>query len=127
VGDWYHDADNYNFGCIGILDTARDMAKFGLIYLNNGNYEEKQVLSADWVRDSLLKYSPRSITVRGSYGNFHDRRYGYQWWSDSSPQEINYINTSSFIEGASSEAPSPFRSHYRERCGLLSLPRSIEE
>ncbi len=85
VGDWSRDADNYNFGALEIYVTARDMAKFGLLYLNDGEYEGKQVLSADWVRDSLQRYS-EDINFTGwmwesRYGYFRDLGYGYQWWS----------------------------------------------
>jgi CubicO group peptidase (beta-lactamase class C family) len=78
VGDWSTLADNYNFGCIEIYVTARDMAKFGLLYLNNGEYDGKQIISADWVRESLGRYSEG---FRNSYGYFRDLGYGYQWWS----------------------------------------------
>ncbi len=84
VVDWTADEDNYNWGFSEIYVTARDMAKFGLLYLNDGEYEGKQVLSADWVRDSLQRYSEdikvgEWITSR--YGYFRDLGYGYQWWS----------------------------------------------
>jgi len=87
VGDWYHDADNYNFGSMGILVTARDMAKFGMLYLNHGEYEGKQVVSADWVRDSLQRYSEGMNFsgwipgISSRYGAFRGLGYGYQWWS----------------------------------------------
>jgi CubicO group peptidase (beta-lactamase class C family) len=84
VGDWTTDADNYNLGCTEIYVTARDMAKFGLLYLNDGVYEGKRVISADWVRDSLNRYS-ENIKVgewlTSRYGYFRDLGYGYQWWS----------------------------------------------
>jgi CubicO group peptidase (beta-lactamase class C family) len=84
VGDWSHDADNYNFGCIEIYVTARDMAKFGLLYLNDGKYEGNQVISASWIRESLRAYS-EGINFTGwigsRYGYFRDLEYGYQWWS----------------------------------------------
>jgi CubicO group peptidase (beta-lactamase class C family) len=78
VGDWSTLADGYNFGCIEIYVTARDMAKFGLLYLNDGEYEGNQIISADWVRESLQRYSEG---FRNSYGYFRDLGYGYQWWS----------------------------------------------
>jgi len=84
VVDWYPDADNYNLGCMGIFVTARDMAKFGLIYLNDGEYEGNQVLSADWVRESLQRYSEnikQGGWITSRYGSFRDLGYGYQWWS----------------------------------------------
>ena len=84
VGDWYLDADDYNIGSMGIFVSTRDMAKFGLLYLNDGEYEGNQVLPADWVRDSQQRYSEdikvgEWITSR--YGSFRDLGYGYQWWS----------------------------------------------
>ena len=87
VGDWSVEADGYNFGSNEIYVTARDMAKFGLLYLNDGKYDGEQVISADWVEESLQRYSERidisgwipGITSR--YGTFRDLGYGYQWWS----------------------------------------------
>jgi CubicO group peptidase (beta-lactamase class C family) len=83
VGDWYPDADNYNIGSMGIFVSARDMAKFGLSFLNDGEYEGNQVISADWVNDSLQRYSEgirRSGELTSRYGSFRDLGYGYQWW-----------------------------------------------
>ncbi|MFC2105813.1 serine hydrolase domain-containing protein [Candidatus Bipolaricaulota bacterium] len=84
VGDWTTDADGYNFGCIEIYLTARDMAKFGLLYLNGGKYEGNQILQGGWVRQSLQMYS-EGINFTGwlssRFGSFHDLGYGYQWWS----------------------------------------------
>ena len=78
VGDWLQFKDGYYSGLAGIHVTARDMAKFGLLYLNEGEYEGKQVLSVDWVRDSLQRYTE---PARSSYGYFRDLGYGFQWWS----------------------------------------------
>lgn len=47
----------------------RDMAKFGLLYLNKGKWPEKQVISQAWVSASLTNHS--SIQNVG---------YGYLWW-----------------------------------------------
>jgi CubicO group peptidase (beta-lactamase class C family) len=85
--DWIQDRDGYYIGLAGMHVSARDMAKFGMLYLNDGEYEGNQVLSVDWVRDSLLRYSEGmnfsgwlpGITSR--YGYFRDLGYGYQWWS----------------------------------------------
>jgi CubicO group peptidase (beta-lactamase class C family) len=54
------------------------MAKFGLLYLNDGEYEGNQIISADWVHDSLQTYSEDAYN---SVGHFRDIGYGYQWWS----------------------------------------------
>lgn len=55
------------FCCINA--RARDFAKFGRLYLNNGNWNGKQIVSADWVR--------RSTVFEKNVNNFI---YSYQWW-----------------------------------------------
>lgn len=47
----------------------RDMAKFGMLYLNNGVYNNRQLIPAEWVIQSLSKHS----VVQGV-------DYGYLWW-----------------------------------------------
>jgi CubicO group peptidase (beta-lactamase class C family) len=47
----------------------RDMLKFGMLYANEGRWGRKQVLPADWVRESLSSLS----TVENT-------GYGYYWW-----------------------------------------------
>ena len=49
--------------------NSRDMAKFGLLFLNKGRWYDKQVISTDWVRQSLSKHS----VIQGV-------DYGYFWW-----------------------------------------------
>jgi CubicO group peptidase (beta-lactamase class C family) len=86
VGDWSQDADSYYYGAHGIPLSARDRAKFGLLYLNDGEYDGNQVISADFVKDSLQRYSEK-INISGwipgtsRIGYYRDLGYGYQWWS----------------------------------------------
>jgi CubicO group peptidase (beta-lactamase class C family) len=82
---WSADPDHYNWGHWEIYVTARDMAKFGLLYLNHGTYKGRQVLPAAWVRDSLHRYS-EGINFTGWLSSklgdyFADIGYGYLWWS----------------------------------------------
>jgi CubicO group peptidase (beta-lactamase class C family) len=87
VGDWNQDVDGYYIGGGDIQFTARDMAKFGLLYLNDGQYEGNQIVPADWVRKSLESYSDDIDTAgikSGRVGSYlYDIGYGYQWWSAS--------------------------------------------
>jgi len=76
--DWNRDVDGYYIGCGDIQFTARDMAKFGLLYLNGGEHEGKQIIPADWVRNSLQTYSEKAWD---NIGRFHNIGYGCQWWS----------------------------------------------
>jgi CubicO group peptidase (beta-lactamase class C family) len=53
--------------------TARDMAKFGLLYLNNGRWKGQQIISEEWVQQSVKSFiSP-----------WYETNYGYLWWKTS--------------------------------------------
>jgi CubicO group peptidase (beta-lactamase class C family) len=80
AGEWGQDAEGHNNGCGDLHLTARDAAKFGLLYLNDGVYEGIQIVPADWVHDSLRTYSVNEAFVK-KVGDFRDIGYGYQWWS----------------------------------------------
>jgi CubicO group peptidase (beta-lactamase class C family) len=79
-GEWGQDAEGHNNGCGDLHLSARDAAKFGLLYLNDGVYEGNQIIPANWVEDSLQTYSVNEAFVK-SIGDFRDIGYGYQWWS----------------------------------------------
>ena len=81
-GEWGQDAEGHNNGCGDLHLAARDAAKFGLAYLNDGVYDGKQIIPADWVEDSLQTYSVNEAFVK-RVGDFRDIGYGYQWWSAS--------------------------------------------
>jgi CubicO group peptidase (beta-lactamase class C family) len=84
LGGWTMDADGYNIGCIEIYVTARDMAKFGLMYMDGGEYQGSRVLSADWVDESLKPYTEDAWYSKREGRHLHDVGYGYQWWSATS-------------------------------------------
>jgi CubicO group peptidase (beta-lactamase class C family) len=52
-----------------------------LLYLNDGEYKGNQIISADWVHDSLQTYSEDAWITRKVGRYFGDIGYGYQWWS----------------------------------------------
>ncbi|MBN1845685.1 MAG: serine hydrolase, partial [Sedimentisphaerales bacterium] len=54
--------------------SARDMARFGLLYLREGRWKDRQILSKAWVRESSACHS----TVDAARG------YGYLWWTINS-------------------------------------------
>jgi len=55
--------------------SARDMARFGLLYLRNGRWRDSQLIPALWVRDSTTAYSVADGNARDNYSG-----YGYLWW-----------------------------------------------
>ena len=53
--------------------TAYDMAKFGRLYLNGGEWEGNQIISKEYIEESTRIQFDRS----SGYAD-----YGYQWWID---------------------------------------------
>ncbi|HID76228.1 MAG TPA: class C beta-lactamase-related serine hydrolase [Planctomycetaceae bacterium] len=53
--------------------SARDMARFGLLFLRQGQWEGQRIVSAEWVRTSTAAHSAPADSS-GRYG------YGYLWW-----------------------------------------------
>ena len=78
AGEWGTDWEGHNNGCGDLHLRARDMAKFGLLYLDDGKYEGTQLIPEEWVHDSLQTYSEDAWD---NIGRFHDIGYGYHWWS----------------------------------------------
>jgi CubicO group peptidase (beta-lactamase class C family) len=80
VGYWPRDASNYFFGSGDISFTARDAARFGLLYLNDGFVGWTPIVPSGWVSESLQIYSENIYGNRlGRY--LRDIGYGYLWWS----------------------------------------------
>jgi CubicO group peptidase (beta-lactamase class C family) len=67
---WPADPQGVNHGWGDIRLHPRDMAKLGLLWLNKGRWEDKQVVSAEWVEASVKRQ------VRTG----RDDDYGYGWW-----------------------------------------------
>jgi CubicO group peptidase (beta-lactamase class C family) len=55
--------------------TARDMARFGLLYLRDGKWRGRQLIPSAWVRESTTAYSVADGNARDGYSG-----YGYLWW-----------------------------------------------
>jgi CubicO group peptidase (beta-lactamase class C family) len=67
--------------------SARDLARFGLLYLNDGKWNGKGILPPGWVRDSLHRWS----SAGGGLS------YGYLWWlADGKIQFKNEVGPGSF-------------------------------
>jgi CubicO group peptidase (beta-lactamase class C family) len=56
--------------------SARDMARFGLLYLNKGRWNNQQILSYDWIIESFKVHSVNGIDSNGT----HWDDYGLLWW-----------------------------------------------
>lgn len=54
----------------GLYLAATDLAKIYYLFLQNGKWENEQIVSADWVKASITP----SVSVGGTV------KYGYKWW-----------------------------------------------
>ena len=67
---WKSDPQGYTHGWGDLHLKPGDAAKLGYLWLSNGVWEGKQIVSADWVKDSVKYHSD----FGGGDG------YGYGWW-----------------------------------------------
>lgn len=65
VRGWVTDPAGNSTGGWGLTLTPRDMARFGLLYLNKGSWRNRQIVPEAWVEESTVP---------------HSDTYGYLWW-----------------------------------------------
>jgi CubicO group peptidase (beta-lactamase class C family) len=67
---WEFKPDSSQMNTFGQLYIKpRDMAKFGLLYLNKGKWNNRQVIPETWINESLTPHTTIDNTA-----------YGYLWW-----------------------------------------------
>ncbi|MHA2309008.1 MAG: serine hydrolase domain-containing protein, partial [Candidatus Heimdallarchaeaceae archaeon] len=76
---WSQDPQGICFGGSGLRLRPRSMAKFGYLYLNNGTWDQEQLISKEWVLNST-----KAHVVIDDW-----RSYGYQWYVY--PQVNSYV------------------------------------
>jgi len=54
------------------LISARDMARLGQLFLQQGKWDDRQIIPADWIQQSTRSYSDTGKPATG---------YGYMWWT----------------------------------------------
>jgi CubicO group peptidase (beta-lactamase class C family) len=69
---WKVDPQGYSTGSFGAHFTAREMAKLGYLYLNDGIWEGQQIVPEAYVVESTRQHS------EGGWPIFWP--YGYLWW-----------------------------------------------
>lgn len=99
------------FCCINA--TARDFAKLGRLYLNKGNWDGKQIVSQNWVNNTV---SNDSMIHYGGYRN--------QWWSAPVRREFTdslealqfaklHASTATMSSNKNSAGQKSYRVYYR--------------
>jgi len=72
---WHQDPQGNYIGGFGLGLSARDLAKIGFLYLNNGYWDGQSIVPERWVKESTAKQI--QVVSHPIYGAFG---YGYQWW-----------------------------------------------
>jgi CubicO group peptidase (beta-lactamase class C family) len=67
----------------GLWINSEDLARFGLLILNRGNWEGKQLVSAPWLKDAVTPSA-------------HGPDYGYLWWLNTAKKQWPSGPASSF-------------------------------
>lgn len=73
---WADDGRGHSMGGFGLKLTTRDMAKLGYLYLQDGRWEESQIVPRGYLRASTREQVETEVeTGYGTAG------YGYLWWT----------------------------------------------
>ena len=61
--------------------SAREMARFGLLFLNKGRWKERQLISAEWVEQATAVQVPANMTNAWTKSEISGPGfYGFNWW-----------------------------------------------
>lgn len=79
---WDDTPEGYTLGAIGLKITSYDMARFGQLMLQKGNWQGKQLVPSSWVEAAsyfqIQGNAPENPTPREF--NDWEQGYGYQFW-----------------------------------------------
>jgi len=75
---WGYDTAQPRFPAYNLWLSARDMARFGQLFLQKGRWQGRELIPASWVAEST-----RAISRTGDPGIMSG--YGYLWWIDADP------------------------------------------
>jgi CubicO group peptidase (beta-lactamase class C family) len=78
-GYWVLDETGAELAAGGVNVTLRDYAKFGLLYLNEGEWNGLQLVPRDWVRASHTPDAPQLMPGKRDTSD-NPWGYGYLWW-----------------------------------------------
>lgn len=70
---WFAGPEGLGTPGYGLCMSAEDMAKVGLLCLNKGTFDEKQIVSSGWIEEMTKPKAVESDYFRGM-------DYGYLWW-----------------------------------------------
>lgn len=76
VKGWVEDPNGNSTGGWGLTLVPRDMARFGLLYVNRGVWDNHQIISETWMNESTA---------------MNPNKYGYLWWLHEENGSFAYL------------------------------------
>jgi CubicO group peptidase (beta-lactamase class C family) len=73
---WVESPEGINAGAYGLSVRTEDIAKFGQLYLQNGQWNGRQLIPAVWVEEATARQTSNGSSPRSDW----DQGYGYQFW-----------------------------------------------
>jgi CubicO group peptidase (beta-lactamase class C family) len=73
-GLWERMAGGYMFASGGIYLRAREQAKIGSLFLNDGYWGNQHIITEEWIRASVTEHIETNALIPQAHA------YGYQWW-----------------------------------------------
>ncbi len=77
LGKWEKGPKGYYIGGNNMHTSPRNMAKLGYLYLNNGRLNDREIVTGNWVEESIKDRLSRDNMT---WGPLTDMGYGYLWW-----------------------------------------------
>ncbi len=74
--NWMTSAQGISLGGYGLSIRTEDIARFGLLYLNKGKWNGKQLIPAAWVAAATARQTSNGSDPNSDW----DQGYGYQFW-----------------------------------------------
>jgi len=81
--DWLGRLAGMPSAASGLRLRPRDLAKFGSLYLHNGQWNGHQVVPREWIEESTRR--------RLTFPKQQDRGYGYLWWHACYPTRSGVV------------------------------------
>ena len=82
---WLTDSQGAEFALGGLNVTTRDYARFGRLLLNNGEFNGKQIVSAEWIKAATTPQADYLKPQTDKLG------YGYQIWLPPQAQQGEFF------------------------------------
>ncbi len=88
---WLSDRMGMEMALGGLNASLRDYAKLGQLYLQKGKWNDKEIVPADWIKESTTPSAPH-LQADSENSSSPGMGYAYQWWiPEGEEQEIMAI------------------------------------